>query len=284
MTQNLSEVAVQQFTDQFTNVYQATEKKLPGTILTKMGLIGESWHASVVDEIVLDDRGAFKSDIPPSSVNYEDVLGHFLNKTKNLPTDIFQQGEVRADDQANLARQSASSIARMEDQIIINQFATDAKVIKNISANSSNLTVEKIRQAAASLDRDEVPSSDRYFIGHITQKESLLGETEVTSSDYNSVRTLVNGQVDTFYGFTFIWFGNRKEGGIPLSGNIRTCFAYHKYCAEAGYGVISRSANPGVTIEWDVRSQSHLVIPKLRMGAKVILGNGITKVLCDESK
>ena len=34
--------------------------------------------------------------------------------------------------------------------------------------------------------------------------DELLGTTEVTSSDYNTVKTLVSGDVDTFLGFKFI--------------------------------------------------------------------------------
>jgi hypothetical protein len=33
----------------------------------------------------------------------------------------------------------------------------------------------------------------------------LLSTTEVTSSDYNVVKALVNGEIDTFLGFKFIW-------------------------------------------------------------------------------
>ena len=46
---------------------------------------------------------------------------------------------------------------------------------------------------------------------------------------------------------------------------------------------IYNKQNPDVEIVWDHRSQSHLVIPKLRMGSKVILGEGIVKIECNES-
>ena len=36
------------------------------------------------------------------------------------------------------------------------------------------------------------------------QADDLLGSTEVTSADFNSVRALVNGETDTFMGFTFV--------------------------------------------------------------------------------
>ncbi|MCK5642348.1 MAG: hypothetical protein KAJ19_16190 [Gammaproteobacteria bacterium] len=283
MTISLSDVAIEQFPDMFTNVYQAMDKMLPPTVQNQRGVVGDAWHASVVGQFSLDDRGAYQSDIPPSDVSHTDVVGTFLNKIKNLPTDAFQQGEVKANERQNLARLSAYAVARQEDQIIIDQMATDPLVTKTVADGGVNLTVEKIREAAELLDEDEVPFDNRTFIAHVSQKRSLLSQTETTSSDFMTVKTLVEGQIDTFYGFKFLWFGNREEGGIPLAGNIRTCFAYHFDSLMASYGDIMNFNNPDIEVVWDHRSQSHLVIPKLRMGAKVILGEGIVKVNCDES-
>lgn len=283
MTISLSDVAVEQFADQFTNEYQAAVKMLPPSIMNKRGVIGKAWHTSVVDEFKMDPRGGFQTDLPPADVPHTDIVGTFLDFAKNLPTDIFQQGEVIADERSNLARISAWALARMEDQVIIDSWATDASITKVVADGGVNLTVEKLRDAARLLDQDEVPQGERFIAANVSQKQSLLEETETTSSDFNTVKALVNGQIDTFYGFKFFWFGDRLEGGIPKTGDIRTCFAYHMRSTMAAYGVISTAANPGVAIDWDARSQSHLVIPKLRMGAKVVLARGIVKINCDES-
>lgn len=283
MTISLSNVAIEQFPDQFTNVYQAINKMLPPSVLNLRGVIGDAWHTSVVGQFQLEDRGAYQSDIPPADVSYTDVIGGFFNKIRSLPTDIFQQGEVRANDRANLAKISAYAIARGEDQVIINQWKADALITKTVPAGGVNLTVEKLREAARLLDEDEIPPQDRFLAAHVSQKQSLLSETETTNANFNTVRALVQGEIDTFYGFKFLWFGNRIEGGIPKTGDIRTCFAYHMDSTVAAYGKIMNFANPSVAIEWDARSQVNLVVPKLRMGAKVVKGEGIVKVECDES-
>ena len=111
----------------------------------------------------------------------------------------------------------------------------------------------------------------------------MLEETETTSSDYNSVKALVRGEIDTFLGFKFIDIGDMDEGSLPIAANIRTTFFYHRDSMLAGYGVLSRGGNPGIEVAWHPPAQSWLVIPKLRMGAKDILANGIVKVSCDES-
>ena len=50
---------------------------------------------------------------------------------------------------------------------------------------------------------------------------NLLGTTQVTSSDFNSVKALVQGEVDTFLGFKFITSNRLAKGG-----NDRTCIAF----------------------------------------------------------
>lgn len=283
MPLSLSNVAVEQFPDIFTKEYAQMEKKLPPTIINDRGVVGDVYHASVISPFSLQDRGAFQTDIAPIDVDFEDVAGVFKNKITNVPTDIFQQGEVKANARRQLAQQAAESIARMEDQIIIDQFDTDPKVTQLVADGGTNLTVEKIREAARRLDINNIPATDRYFVAHYNQKFSLLGQTETTSSDFNTVKTLVEGSIDSFYGFKFIWFGDNPEGGMPLAGNIRTCFAYHTRAAMAAYGVFDGFSNPGVHTPFDDRSVSWRVIPMLRMGAKVVLGEGIVKVNCDES-
>ena len=55
------------------------------------------------------------------------------------------------------------------------------------------------------LDQNSVdPSIQRYIIVSPEQIEDLLNITAVTSADFNTVRALVQGEVDTFVGFKFI--------------------------------------------------------------------------------
>ena len=43
-----------------------------------------------------------------------------------------------------------------------------------------------------------------------------------------SIKALVSGEINTFLGFRFYVLGDRDEGGLPLSTNDRTCFAFHR--------------------------------------------------------
>jgi hypothetical protein len=69
----------------------------------------------------------------------------------------------------------------------------------------ANLNVQALRRAKEIFDANDVDESiPRYMAINASALQSLLSETEVTSSDYNSVKALVMGEVDTFLGFKFI--------------------------------------------------------------------------------
>lgn len=72
-------------------------------------------------------------------------------------------------------------------------------------AADTGLNVGKLRAAKEILDANEVnPEEPRFIILNAKQLKNLLAETEITSSDYNVVKALVQGEVNTFMGFNFV--------------------------------------------------------------------------------
>lgn len=83
------------------------------------------------------------------------------------------------------------------------QIAVD--YVESGSATNSGLTIGKLRRAKEILDSNEVdPSDPRIIIVTAKQVTDLLKTTEVTSADYNSVKALVAGELNTFMGFEFV--------------------------------------------------------------------------------
>lgn len=74
---------------------------------------------------------------------------------------------------------------------------------------SAGLTVAKLRDARRILLANEAidemnPNDELTIVVTAQQLDDLLGTTEVTSADFNSVKALVAGNVDTFMGFKFV--------------------------------------------------------------------------------
>lgn len=76
---------------------------------------------------------------------------------------------------------------------------------QKIAAASAGLTVAKLISAKEILDTGDVdPDQPRTIAVRPAGITDLLSTTQVTSSDYNTVKALVAGQIDTFMGFKFV--------------------------------------------------------------------------------
>lgn len=77
------------------------------------------------------------------------------------------------------------------------------KVTSVASSALAYANVQQLRKAKRLMDASQVEGM-RYIVHAADYLEALLSQTEVTSHDYNSVKALVSGDLDTFMGFKFI--------------------------------------------------------------------------------
>ena len=133
---------------------------------------------------------------------------------------IDNQDKIRTliDPTSAYASAAAYALGRAQDDEIIaalsgtaytgetGSVATALPGSQQITESGTNgLTIAKLRSAKEILDAASVdPSIARYIAVSPKQITDLLGTTEVTSSDFNSVKALANGEVNSFLGFNFI--------------------------------------------------------------------------------
>ena len=164
-------------------------------------------------------------------------------------SDIFNQQKVNFDERQELAQVVGNAIGRREDQIIIDALdaasagSTVAKtVVTSGTAAASNLNVGKIIAAKKALDAKNVPPTDRHFVIHANNLAGLLGDERAVSGDFQTLRALVSGEINTMMGFRFHVIGDRDEDGLPLSSNDRTvCF--HRSALGVGVGIAQTEIN-----------------------------------------
>lgn len=153
--------------------------------------------------------------------------------------------------------------------------AVDAVAPGAVAANS-NLTIEKLIQAKSKFGVAEsvMDGEELFFVLTQSQLDSLLRTTEVTNADYNAVKALVNGQVDTFMGFKFV-----RTQLLSKTSNTRTCLAYPKS------GIILGMADQ-LTARMDERSDLNYtwqVWCQGTFGATRTWLEKVVSVACDES-
>lgn len=141
---------------------------------------------------------------------------------------------------------------------------------------NTGLTVAKVRRAAKLLDAAGVPAGDRTFVASATEKEQFLGLTQTTSADYMNVKALVQGDIDTFLGFRFVWL---PDGIVSVASNIASCFAFHK--TGVCFGMLE-DLFLRIT-ERDDLSFSKQIYYEISCGAGRLEEAKVVKVLCDQS-
>jgi hypothetical protein len=151
---------------------------------------------------------------------------------------IDDQDKVRllVDPTSTYARAAAAAMGRAMDDVVISAALGTSLTGKDgttstafdtannqIAVGGAGLTLAKLLEAKEILDSNDVdPSIPRYIAVSPKQVTNLLDDPEVTSADYNTVRALVKGELDTYVGFKFV---TTNRLGLDGSGD-RRCFAW----------------------------------------------------------
>jgi len=223
-----------------------------------------------------------QTDVTPLNVSYSQVTATMEDYIAAEYSDIFNQQKVNFNERQELVQVVSGAIARRMDQVVLDALtaASSPSLVGNdVGATDSDLNVAKLRAAKKALDAKNVPSEGRTIIVHANNLSSLLSETEVTSSDFNTVKALVTGEVDTFLGFKFITLGDRDEGGLAIDGSSdRTIFAFHRDALGLGIGMGQQSR-----VDYIPEKTSFLVASMFSAGAVAIDDEGIVKITCREA-
>lgn len=277
MAINVSTAFVDLFDSEVKQAYQA-ESVLRGTMRTRTGVAGNTVKFPTIGKGVATLRVP-QTDVTPLNVTYGQVTATMEDYIAAEYSDIFQQSHINFDERSELVQVVSKSIARRMDQIMIdalNAATGTSTVATTIGGAGTNMNIEKLRATAKAMNEKNVPSEGRNLLMHASQLDALLGETEITSQDFASVKALVQGEINTFMGFNILTIGDRDEGGIPKP-STRTCFAWHK--DSMGY---AESMAQKTEVNYVPEKTSFLVSSMFSAGSVSIDGEGIVKISCTE--
>lgn len=280
MSVSLSNAFVTLFDAEVKQAYQG-KAMLVGAVRQRRGVEGSTVKFPKVGRGVATPRIA-QTDVTPLNVGFSNVTCTLGDWNAAEYSDIFSQAKVNFDERSELVQVLGNAIGRRQDQIILDALAAASgtgTVSNDIGGNDTNLNVAKLREAKKILDKNNVPPEGRHIILHANGLASLLSETAVTSSDFNTVKALVAGEINTFLGFTFHVLGDRSEGGLAIDGSLdRTCFAFHRDAIGYAEGIAPRTE-----INYVPEKTSFLVNAIFSAGAVAIDSEGIVKITARET-
>lgn len=220
-----------------------------------------------------------QTDVTPLNVTYSQVTATMSDYIAAEYSDIFQQSKVNFDERQELVQVVGGAIGRRMDQLVIdalNAASSPSTVATSVGGAGTNMNLAKLLAAKKALDAKNVPADNRCMVIHANGLSALLDETELTSSDFATVKALSTGEIDTFLGFKFITLGDRDEGGLPLP-STRTCFAFHRDAVGLGISMNQRSE-----INYVPEKTSFLVSSMFSAGAVAVDDDGIVKISATE--
>ena len=143
-------------------------------------------------------------------------------------------------------------------------------------ATETPLTIAKLLTCKQLLDDAEIDEDrQRYFVCNPFNLNQLMNTTEVKSSDYNTVKALAQGNVDTYMGFNFI-----KSTRLPAddtdTGATR-CFAFAQ---DAIVLAVAEEPSVSVSVRNDL-CDSIQVFSTLSIGATRVEGPAVVQILLD---
>ena len=150
---------------------------------------------------------------------------------------IDKQDQVRTliDPTSSYAQAAAFALGRAMDDEIITAVSGTAfsgetgstsvalpAAQKITESGTDGMTIAKLREAKEKFDSASVdPSIPRYIVVGPKQISDLLGTTQVTSSDFNTIKALANGEINSFLGFNFI-----TSNRLSIASSKRLCLAF----------------------------------------------------------
>jgi len=137
---------------------------------------------------------------------------HYVSNTLEDP---FEALQMLVDPKSTYMQAKKAAMARKTDELLISALGGSAFTGKTGATEvtlgaaqkttvGAGITKAKILEAKQILDAGEVDKEDRFCVISAKQFEELLSIDEVASSDYNTIKALVQGEVDTWVGFTFL--------------------------------------------------------------------------------
>ena len=283
MAQSITNAFVTLFDAEVKQAYQG-ESTLLGAVRLRQGVQGNTYKFPKLGKGSATARIP-QTDVTPLNVTYSQVTATMQDYNAAEYSDIFHQAKVNFDERSELVQVVSKAIGRRMDQLIIdglNGASSPSTVAKTVvtsgSAAASNLNVGKLIAAKKALDAKNVGFDDRHIIVHANNLSGLLGDERAISGDFATVKALVSGEINTFLGFMFHVLGDRDEGGLPLSTNDRSVFAFHRSAIGMAVNMAQKTE-----INYVPEKTSFLVNSMFSAGAVAIDDEGIVKITCDEA-
>lgn len=307
MSQQITEARVLQFNANVMHLSQQKGSRLEG-LVRKETQKGKSQFFDRIGQVAATKRVGRHSSTPQMDTPHSRRM--VVVEDYEWADLVDDQDKIRMlfDPTSEYAMAAAWAFGRSKDAVIIDAALADAaggedgktavahgnanKYAANNGTAFSGLNVRTLLAVKRMMDEDEVEGT-RNIAATAKQIENLLGETQVTSADYNTVQALVKGEVNSFLGFNFVRIEGLKTVGAgilasPTTGAVgsgssvtgfRSCLAW------VNDGILLSTGEDFTTkmSERDDKGYAMQVYARMSIGATRMEEPKVIEIMCKES-
>ena len=239
MANTITKAFVEQFKSNVIHLSEQQGSRLRGSVTTD-SVTGEKFNFERVGNVAAVQKTTRHTDTPVLDAPHSRRVGTMNDYQWADLVDREDKVRMLINPESAYAKAGANAMGHVFDDLIIaaatgNATDGDGATIalpaaQRIAVGTTGLTIDKLLAARQIYNENENTEDICMAVG-AKQVNDLLNSTEVTSADYNSVKALVRGEIDTFMGFKFI-LSNR----LGLATTTRSCVAFSKSAIGLGIG------------------------------------------------
>jgi Tfp pilus assembly protein PilV len=271
MSINLSAVAVTEFDSMVKHAYQGMGL-LKNAVTVRNNVVGDTYKFRKMGKGTANQKTT-AADVDPMDVGHSMITATLANWNAPEYTDIFDAAEVNFDEKQELANTIAGALGRRCDQLVIDAMDASTPDTTTIVHGSANLTMAKVIDAQVELRDQGVPNSELFAVIEAGGLGGLLSDEKATSGDYQAIKALVSGEINTLCGFQFIVIETRSEGGLTEASNVVDSWFFQRPAIGLAIGIDMKTE-----INYVPQKTAWLTNGMLKAGACVRDTGGLVKV------
>lgn len=276
MSINLSAVAVTEFDSMVKHAY-ANMGLLKNAVTLRNNVVGDTYKFRRMGKGLANQK-ASSADVVAMGVGHEFKTATLANWNAPEFTDIFDAQDVNFDEKQELASTIAGALGRRCDQLVIDAMDASTPLTTAVPAGGTNLTIAKVNSAQVELRDQGVPNTELFAVIEAGGLGGLLSDEKATSSDYQAVKALVSGEINSLVGFQFIILETRAEGGLTEAANVVDSWFFQRPSVGLAIGIDMKTE-----INYVPEKTSWLSNGMLKAGSVVRDEGGLVKVQYDKT-
>lgn len=201
------------------NIMQLAQQKfskLLNTVYLKPNVRGKNFFQDQIGAWSMQTKGGRNVATPNNDPALDRRMGTLLDYHDARLLDRGDELRCISDPKSAYTIAAAQSIGRQIDDVILaaiigtayyGETGSSSVTLSStyiVTTTAGALTLAQLASVKQKLDDNDVDAEDRYFVISPATLSNLLQNTNITSADYNSVKALVRGEIDSFMGFKWI--------------------------------------------------------------------------------